>query len=173
MKKITLLMTTAIFLGLTFNACGQIKHLVDRKNLKVIKANTRVTDNDINKYVGTWQYEKDGDQITIKLIKIIPNLGSDTSRIEVELLNGGFIYKKKGTVVLNTMDSKPIYGLYRNSNDESIITIRNKDGIKSTRFYISMIGKDNIILKLDEQPQEGFKVDDTYRFLNNVKLNRQ
>src|SRR5690242_11180671 len=61
--------------------------------------NVYIMDDELNKFVGTWEWKEGNDMFKLNLNKIKKNVGSKDKPLEIDLVTGSYEYTAKGKMV--------------------------------------------------------------------------
>jgi hypothetical protein len=136
-------------------------------------ANTYIRDTVINDFVGHWHWQKKDSLLSFIFTKITKNVGSDSIRIDIDFISGGYILTVKGKQVINTLASNPLLGNSEGRPGSLLFSLFNSQKKTHTRLLFKKKGTSQIIFRLEERVGEVFfKSDKDFLLPTNIVLTK-
>jgi|GEM_PF-6065158 len=127
-----------------------------------IGANTLITDQNADKFIGTWVWKRDNNVLRIKLKKVLINWGSKDKPAMFEGLTGGYQFVKNGKEVSFFTNEYPISGSTEGQPSIAYLSIYNSKTPKnvaylhtSNEYILTYINSSTVRLELSKRIREG------------------
>jgi hypothetical protein len=119
-------------------------------------ANTYIRDTGITDFVGHWHWQKKDSLLNFIFTKITKNVGSDSNRIDIDFISGGYILTVKGKQVINTLASSPLLGNSEGRPGLLLFSLFDSQEKTHTRLLFKKKGTSQIIFGLEKRVGEVF-----------------
>lgn len=172
MKKIILIFAIGILFNL--NGYAQSVDTVESRNFETnanLKLGTVISEPEFRKFGGTWEYNGSGVQLTLVLKSGFTS--TKQSVYSMEMLTGGYLLKKNGKIIINTLTTSPIYATNDRSSKDKITLFINVGGTyKNMPFDAILLDKNTLMISESKIKGEGLKKDSKLDFFKNLKFTR-
>lgn len=109
-----------------------------------------ITDDNLDKYVGTWLWKDGSRQLKINLSKAVQHYGANNHVLDLALLKGDYSYLVDGKVVLKPSKEHPAIGASGGKRDTVDLLFENdqKKPMTVTYLYLTFVSATTLHLEL-------------------------
>jgi hypothetical protein len=110
------------------------------------------TDNNLDKYVGSWLWKDGNKQLKLKLTKAVHHAGRNGHTFDLTFLKGEYSYMVDGKVVLRPSKEHPAMGTSAGKRDTVDLLFENdeKKPVTVTYLYLTYVNTKTLHLELHE-----------------------
>lgn len=172
MKKLIILFAILFAFANCFSQTQLTKISIKEAGSKVPKGNTYIENEYLNKFVGSWQWEKGDKKLTVTFTKNDQTTRLADGPLIIQAIKGDYqLYENKQKV---SLDSKKynLYGTTESDTDPVLFRIPKNNKFTFTYLELVYIDKNTLQLRMNRHHENNGPDDPDFKFPKDITLKR-